>query len=271
MVKLITEALIAQNAAKPVPDLVPNPDFLDDMALASLAMRRGDIERTALLYDQKTRLLAAKPEPLAPGPDVPMLLDKFSSMFNRKALDFVSKVFPPDQLDKLNNAYGSPPEWTAQILHPEYYTHSNTFRVEAVKWANEELHGAKPLLSGALGEAALTVWISRFSHDETTPDGWTGDRFAVWDGGADGDAWIVESHWKDNASAEQFFADTQKIGELMLHARLANEDKRPDTYTANSEKRSFRSIFRKDRHCVYVYCAKKEIEAGEMESQFVKP
>jgi hypothetical protein len=192
-------------------------------------------------------------------------------MFNRKSLDFVAKVFPPDQLDKLNNAYVSPPNSTAQILHPEYYTNSTALHVDPVKWASDELHGAKPLLSGGLGEAALTVWISRFSHDEATPDGWNGDRFGVWDGGADGDAWIIESHWKDNASAEQFFSSTQKLGELMLHARVTNEDRKPDTYTANSEKRTFRSVLRKDRHCVYVYCAKKDAEAREMESQFVKP
>jgi hypothetical protein len=266
MVKLITEALIAQNATPPA-----TPPATDDAAFAALALRRGDIERTALLYDQKTRLLAAKPEPLAPGPDVPMLLDKFSGMYNKKALEFVTKVFPPDQLDKLNAAYAKPPTSTAQVLHPEFFTNPSSFHAQPVTWASEELHGAKPLLSGGLGEAALTVWISRFSHDEPTPVGWTGDHFAVWDGGADGDAWIIETHWADATGAEQFFNDTQKLGELMLHARLTDEKKAPDSYVANSDKRTFHSVLRKGRNCVYVYCAKKDAEAAEIESQFVKP
>lgn len=266
MVKLITEALLAQNAA---PAASPPAD--DDAALSALALRRGDIERTALLYDEKTRLQAAKPEPPAPGPEVPMLLDKFSSLFNRKAQEFVAKVFPPDQLDKLNSAYAKPPACTAEILHPEYFANHGSSHPQPVTWASEELHGAKPILSGELGEAALTVWISRFAHDEPTPEGWAGDRFAVWDVGAGSDSWIIESHWKDAANAERFFADTQKIGELMLHARLASEDKMPDSYAANSEARTFRSVLRKDRNCVYVYCTNKGAEAGEMESQFVKP
>lgn len=269
MVKLITEALVAQNAPLPSVDHTQRGD--DDERLAALALRRGDIERTAILYDQKTRLEAAKPEPLAPGPEVPMLLDKFSGMFSRKAEEFVAKAFPADQLDKLNSAYANPPESTAMFLHPEYFTNPSPWHEQLVNWPDNQLHGAKPYFTDRLGEAALTVWISRFSHDEPTPAGYLGDRCAVWDGGADGDAWIIETHWADAAGAEQFFNGTQKLGELLLHARLEGEKKETDSYTANSDSRTFRSVLRKGQKVVYVYCAKKDTEAGEIESHFVKP
>lgn len=266
MVKLITEALLAQNTTPPA-----NPPQSDDAALAALALRRGDIERTATLYDQKTRLEAAKPEPLAPGPEVPMLMDKFSGMFTRKAAELAAKIVTTDQWDKLNNAYAKPPASTAEVLNPEIYAAGSASPSPPVAWTNDALLGAKPLLTGELGEAALSVWATRFSHDEPSPAGWRADRFAVWDGGTEGDSWIIESHWADAAGAEQFFTATQKLGEILLHARLANEDKQPDSYTAHSDKRTFRSILRKDQKVVYVYCAKKDGEAGELESQFVKP
>lgn len=266
MVKLITEALLTQNAASPA-----TPPVTDDALMAAAALRRGDVERTALLYDQKTRLEAARPEPLAPGPEVPMLLDKYSGIFNRKAQDFVTQVFPPDQLDKLNNAYAKPPTSTAEILHPDYFLNSSSWHPDPVKWENEDLQGAQPLLSGELGEAALTVWISRFSHDEATPEGWSGDRFAVWDGGSEGDSWVMETHWAQAEGAEHFFKATQSLGELMLHARLTDEKKDSETYTASSDRRTFRSVLRKDHKAVAIYCAKKEAEAAELEAKFVKP
>jgi hypothetical protein len=262
MVKLITEALIAQNMTfTQAPPLT-----LNDSVLATAALHRGDIARTAKVYDQNTRLLSGNTAtaPLTPPAGYPAPSVAVQRLFDAPralGLAFMEKVFPATAFEKINEAYSKPPLTMAEVMHPEFYVKSKPWAAQPVTWPNDLLDGAKPLHNASLGEAGLAIW----TKGEVA--GWTGDRFAVWDGGAEGDAWVMETRWSDEAAAAKFFAAAKAVA----GGSATDEDASEGVFATHLKAQARPYRVYQDKTRVIVLSAGADAKADVLKTQFVKP
>lgn len=265
MVKLITDALLIQNVT-----FTPGPPLsLNDAALAAAALHWGDIERTAKVYDQNTRLLSGSTAPaLSPPAGYPAISKGLQRLLEAPrdfGLPFVEKAFPADDAAKINAAYAKPPATTTEVIHPEYFLKSKTFTPKPVVWPNELLGDAKPLLSGSLGQAALSIWTGRNNKSTPSFPGWDGDRFAVWDGGPEGDAWVIETHWEDETAAVNFFT----AAKASIGASAPDEDAGDTVFASRVNNRPFR--VQRDGTRIIILGAGSDAKAAALVAQFAKP
>lgn len=247
MVRLITEALLAQNV-----ELGKALDAKDDDAvLAATTLLVGDIVRTSKIYDQRTRLVSGSTSNLSnpyPGyPAPPAAIEQLFEFPYQAGLPFIEHAYPLDQLEKLNDAYAAPPRTTAQVFHPELFSDPKRFTASPVTWADERFQNNQPLHSGTLGEAGLAAWLIRNPPAKDRASGWRGDRFAVWDGGKEGDTAFMETHWADEASADAFET------------------------AARAQGRPCRVLRGKDRTRVFIIKAAIDERAEALIRQFVQP
>lgn len=271
MVKLITEALLAQNV-----DLRKSMSATDeDAALAASALLFGDLLRTARLYDERIRRLNAKSEPVAqvsdPYPLPPPALGQLWDFPVSSGLAFVMSTFPADKLEKLNAAYASPPRTTAEIIHPERYLDPKSWKPQPVTWPDDRLLGQKPLHTGALGEAGIFVWLTRDRAANPNAVGLRGDRYAVWDGGSEGDTWLIETRWVDETAAAAFEASARAWPAAVRGVNLTNESTTERVYATHVQGRAFRVLRGQDKTRVYVLGAALDARAEMLIKQFVQP
>lgn len=265
MVKLITEALLVQNVS-----FIPNPPLsLDDAALAVSALHRGDVERTAKVYDQTTRLNSTEITSVLKMPaGYPSVSPTIQRLFETPRLigvPFVEQALPVGETEKVNAAYAKPPHSTAEVVHAEYFLKSKPWEPKPVAWPNDTFNNGKPLKSGTLGEAGLAIWKSRAAKSTPGASGWVGDRYAVWSGGAEGDPWVLETHWSDEAKATQFFTDAEAVA----GGSANDEDPAETSFSGHLRSHPYR-VYR-DHARVIVIGADTAATADLLTKQFVKP
>lgn len=251
MVKLITEALLALNTNAPSGDT--------DAVLAGWGLRFGDMNNTARLYDEKTRLQStgtvASPGVTLADAKIPAKLQKLGELLFNQGAAFVTHVCPDNQLDKLSPIYDKPPVSTAQLLHPSTYQQPAGPAPAASN--DNALSGEKPVFNGVLGEALLTAWLGK-----SAPEGWRNDRFALW-GGNEGDSWMWETDWKDDAAAQAFFKDARSMEEAAF-ASAEGKTQTDTSFTVKTGGRSLSVIFQPGRARVAVISAGSDAKADAL-------
>lgn len=260
LVKMITQALLAQNEVPLLP-----PTLSDDATLAALAIRLGDIQNTARLFDEQQHLLGNGPRTLTGmpliGAKAPPLFRTIADSLYESGPAYVAHASTGSLADSMKVMYEHPPVSTRALLHANSPSSGDT-----PAWANEsgaELQGSKPLLEGVLGEATLAAWLSRGSIGHDLAHGWKADHFTVWENASGGFSWKIQTAWDDEASATAFFKAATALPELS-ETNTTQVQRTPDHYQAMISGRPWRAVLDAAKREVMVISADSEATATDL-------
>ncbi len=108
----------------------------------------------------------------------------------------------------IDEAFQSPPESSEQILHPEKYCQTPRDRPYPVEFHFKVQGGWKKLqenVVGELGVRSLLCEVLGADKTEKAAEGWGGDRYVVYDTGADRWVLVWETVWDTPRDAREFF------------------------------------------------------------------
>lgn len=123
--------------------------------------------------------------------------------------DFASALFDEEGWVAINNAFGTPPTSTEQILHPEKYLAGEApHEVDLPDLTPELGEGWQLQASNTLGEFLLAnhldTHLSR-PEAENAAAGWGGDRWALYSEGASGRLLLLVIEWDAPEELDEFF------------------------------------------------------------------
>jgi hypothetical protein len=193
----------------------------DDMVLATAALVEGDAtvlmthwyanhaEPGGMLQDllsvfaQNTAALGAAPEFLRESLVFPY----------QEGQRFVSAIVAAGGMEAVNKAFASPPVSTEQVLHPAKYLGQRDDPVEVTP-SVEAPAGWRRIGDNVLGEwgvrGLLKGRLGMFEA-QVAAMGWEGDRYRVYERGADGPVGVVwESVWETEDDARELVAAYEK-------------------------------------------------------------
>ena len=125
--------------------------------------------------------------------------------------EFCSSLYGGGGYEAVSAAYEKPPTSTAQILHPEKYFREPREEPIAIEWADVTVNGKAPTADNTLGEMGMRIQIAQYTDDRTGEDaanGWRGDRYVCYEGGA---ALAWKSVWASEREAAEFAAAETKV------------------------------------------------------------
>ncbi|MEW6355799.1 MAG: DUF6782 family putative metallopeptidase [Planctomycetota bacterium] len=215
----------------------------DDLAIASLAVIEGDATEVMYRYVQEVMLRNAEDmAELARLADVgaketesfkkaPLYLQRNLLFPYSNGLAFVNHLKRFGGMEKLNEAFRSPPTSSEQILHPEKYS---TERDDPVFIRLPDLAPIlgpewKYVIANVLGELNIQVLCETFDLAPiagVAASGWDGDQYAAYERANTGQVFIAWlSTWDTEKDATEFF----DVGRTILakkhpDARLIESD-----------------------------------------------
>ena len=188
----------------------------DDLALATAALVEGDatllmaqyygehLDVRDMLGDVLGGMLGQKTAKFhaAPAYFREMLVFPY-----QQGAEFAMAVFAAGGSDALNAAFHEPPVSTKQILHPEKYLH-NRHQPETITLQKLDAAGWRLIGNNVLGEFGLRQLLSQhlsLLQAQRVAAGWNGDRYHVYERGADGPTALVwTTAWESEADAGAF-------------------------------------------------------------------
>jgi hypothetical protein len=135
-----------------------------------------------------------------------------------QGLTFVEGVYNKGGWAAVDKLYGSPPDSTSQILHPELYTSAVAPVPVTVPAVPATLNGWKLTMQDTLGELQLRIWLEGESPTDAATKAaasdtaeWSGDRVGLYEG--PGGAWAVVIHteWRSTAGSDAFYAGATTV------------------------------------------------------------
>jgi hypothetical protein len=139
-------------------------------------------------------------------------------------LRFVMGIHGAGGWDAVNDVFGSPPDSTEQVLHPEKYS-SREAPVEVslpADLAARMGEGWTQTIDDTFGEFQVAAWLRAIGVTEeadAAAAGWGGDRIALLEGPQEAWAIVWETAWDTSDEAQEFAtaAQVSSGADLSLH------------------------------------------------------
>ncbi len=197
----------------------------DDLALATAALVEGDatlvmaqyygenLDMRTMLKDVLGLMLGQNTAKFQAAPAY--LRDSLLFPYQQGA-EFAMAVFANGGTDALNKAFEHPPVCTKQILHPAKFLHDRQ-DPEKIELPKLEAPGWRLIGSNAVGEFGLRTLLAQpfgVLDAQRLAAGWNGDRYQVYERGADGPTvllWTIA--WETEQAAADFADAWRRVAE----------------------------------------------------------
>jgi hypothetical protein len=190
----------------------------DDRAAAASALVEGDATlvmsefmlKNLTLSSLKDNLAASVTQNMEQLAKAPRFLREMLVFPYLRGQEFCGALYGRGGYDAVSQAYQYPPTSTSQILHPEKYLATPREEPIAVGWPDTTLNGKKPIAENTVGEMGMRILISEWVDDatgESAAEGWRGDRYLCYEGGA---ALVWKTVWSSPEEAAEFFTAERK-------------------------------------------------------------
>jgi hypothetical protein len=133
-------------------------------------------------------------------------------------LAFVQNLYDKGGWAAVDQMYASPPDSTAQILHPDLYTKKVKPVAVSVPAVPATMSGWKLTMQDTLGELQLRIWLEGQDPSSATTtaaasavSAWAGDRVALYEGPSGAWAVVLRTTWASAAGATAFRAQADKL------------------------------------------------------------
>jgi hypothetical protein len=136
-----------------------------------------------------------------------------------QGLTFVEDAYNKGGWPAVDGLYGSPPDSTSQILHPELYA-SGVAPVPTTVPAVPASMGSgwKLTMQDTLGELQLRTWLEGESPNDAATKAaasdtaeWSGDRVGLYEGPAGAWAVVIHTEWRSVAGSDSFNAGATAV------------------------------------------------------------
>lgn len=203
-----------------------------DMAQARLSLIEGDAtyvmneytvriaQEAPLLVLAQVLIQGAASGALAIPEGTPPIIERELLSPYLDGLNFVEALIADGGMDRVNEAYASPPQSTEHIIHPDRYLAGDD-PIEVILQPNEnpfEDENWTLLFDRTMGEFYLREYLDTQLAPLDVIDaatGWGGDRYHLYyNAVTDQRAWVMKIEWDEAQDAEQFAEAYVNFGEL---------------------------------------------------------
>src|SRR6185503_10661088 len=218
-----------------------------DRALAQLALIEGDAVSVQnrwttenLTPEEMGQLLTASldPKALEALQRAPAYLRETSLFPYLSGNPFVETLIAGGGYQAVNDAFGSPPISTEQVLHPEKYAQREGPRVVKIPtlFSPGLPAGWKAVGQDTLGEFILRLWLTQggvaFAQAAAAAAGWGGDRLELYRSPG-GTTVLLATEWDELLDASEFAAAAKlALPALGLEGEVVFDERSPTVYIA---------------------------------------
>jgi len=218
-----------------------------DRALAQLSLAEGDAvsAQTTWTIENLTpqemgQLLSASLDPaaLAALQRAPAYLRETALFPYQGGLTFITSLLSSGTYGAVDAAYGTPPESTEQILHPEKYTAREAPKAGKIPKLFDPGLPAGWAARGqdTLGEFILRLWLSQGgvpgAQATAAAAGWAGDRLELYES-PNGNTVLLVTEWDRLTDAAEFAAAAKTaLAGLGLKGDVVFDEAAPTVYVA---------------------------------------
>jgi hypothetical protein len=266
---------VVRALARDLPDAGANlatvPDNAD-MTVARRSLEIGDATQVKIRYNLMEQFSGGVAPPPSPESQqqfygAPIFLRELALFPYFHGSRFVEILQKDGGWNRVDDAYSRAPRSTAEILHPELYLADPPFTPTAIDLPAGPVAGVGQAWADTAGELGLRLYFTMVRSEpkvgEKAAEGWTGDRYAVFENGG----YFWELSWENPNEAAEFFMEMRDALLRRYEIPFDKDFVQAGAFVAGTDGRVLRMRYRAgDKTRVQVAVAEDEAFADALES-----